>query len=78
MVARRGGGAIHVQMADGLDWDVIKIIEYPGRSAFLDMVTSQEYQDIADLKIRGTKDSLVVMTIPIDLTKLSVSHTSKL
>jgi uncharacterized protein (DUF1330 family) len=32
------------------DWDMMVLVEYPTRQAFLDMATSTEYQEIAHLR----------------------------
>jgi uncharacterized protein (DUF1330 family) len=31
-------------------WDLVALVEYPSRQAFLDMVGSEEYRDIAHLR----------------------------
>jgi uncharacterized protein (DUF1330 family) len=37
----------------GEEWDVVVLVEYPTRQAFLDMVSSTEYQAITHLRTEG-------------------------
>ena len=41
-------------------WDAVALVEYPSRQAFLDMVTSSEYRDIASLRSDGLSDSRLI------------------
>jgi uncharacterized protein (DUF1330 family) len=58
--------------ADG--WDAVALVEYPSRSAFLEMVGSPEYQAIADRRTKALDDSRLIactgslagLTAPID------------
>jgi uncharacterized protein (DUF1330 family) len=36
-------------------WDLLVVVEYPTRQAFLDMVSSAEYQEIAHLRTEGLR-----------------------
>ncbi len=36
-------------------WDVVLLVEYPSRQAFLDMVGSAEYQEIAHLRTEALR-----------------------
>ncbi len=38
-------------------WDLMVVVEYPTRQAFLDMVSSEEYQAIAHLRTEALKRS---------------------
>jgi len=38
-----------VLLGDG-SWDLVALVEYPTRQAFLDMISSEEYQAIAHLR----------------------------
>jgi uncharacterized protein (DUF1330 family) len=44
-----GGQAAPALLGDGR-WDLVALVEYPSRQAFLDMVSSPEYQAIAHLR----------------------------
>lgn len=46
--------------ADG--WDAVALVEYPSRRAFLDMVSSPEYQAIADRRTKALLDSRLIAT----------------
>ena len=43
------GQAAPVVLGEG-SWDLVLLVEYPTRQAFLDMVASPEYQEIAHLR----------------------------
>ncbi len=36
-------------------WDMVALVEYPTRQAFLDMIGSSEYQAIGHLRTEGSK-----------------------
>ena len=44
--------------ADG--WDAVALVEYPSRQAFIDMVTSADYQAIAGLRSEALVDSRLI------------------
>lgn len=44
-------------------WDVMMLVEYPSRQAFMDMVASPEYREIAHLRTEALDDSRLV---PLD------------
>ncbi|MDX6581032.1 MAG: hypothetical protein QOI10_216 [Solirubrobacterales bacterium] len=55
LLRRAGGhvvsaGASRGAMIGPSSWDLIAVVEYPTRQAFLDMVSSSEYQEIAHLR----------------------------
>lgn len=56
-----------VLLGDG-SWDMVLLVEYPTRRAFLDMVGSQEYQAIAHLRTealtRGELHPLSAVDLP--------------
>jgi uncharacterized protein (DUF1330 family) len=43
-------------------WDAVVLVEYPSRQAFLQMVTSAEYQAIAGLRSEALADSRLIAT----------------
>ena len=45
-------------------WDSVVLVEYPSRQAFLDMVTSEEYQAIAGRRTEALSDSRLIATVP--------------
>jgi uncharacterized protein (DUF1330 family) len=46
-------GASNGAMIGPSSWDLVAVVEYPTRQAFLDMVSSPEYQAIAHLRIEA-------------------------
>jgi uncharacterized protein (DUF1330 family) len=50
-----------VVIGDDADlWDAVLLVEYPSRQAFLDMVSSPEYQAIAGLRSQALSDSRLI------------------
>jgi uncharacterized protein (DUF1330 family) len=47
-------------------WDLVVLVEYPTRQAFLDMVTSEEYLAIAHLRTEGLERSELHPLDPVD------------
>ncbi len=43
-------GAPSVALLGEASWDLVALVEYPTRQAFLDMIGSPEYQEIAHLR----------------------------
>lgn len=41
-------------------WDAVVLVEYPSRQAFLQMVSSVEYQDIAERRTAALADSRLI------------------
>jgi len=67
LVEKRGGrvivrarGQLTLIGPDG--WDEALVIEYPSRAAFIDMVTSSEYQAISHFRQDAIVDSRLYMT----------------
>jgi uncharacterized protein (DUF1330 family) len=46
-------------------WDSVVLVEYPSRRAFLDMVTSPEYQVIAGRRTEALIDSRLIACSPL-------------
>lgn len=44
----------------GEDWDVVLVVEYPSREAFLDMVTSEEFLQGKHLRQEALEDSQLI------------------
>lgn len=73
LLERAGGRVIFagdgnpVLLGDG-SWDMVLLVEYPSRSAFLEMIGSEEYLAIAHLRtealVRGELHPLDAVEIP--------------
>jgi uncharacterized protein (DUF1330 family) len=75
MLERAGGKAAFAgQPAESLigegSWDLMVLVEYPTRQAFLDMVSSPEYQEIAHLRSEALRRSELRAMDPIDASEL--------
>ena len=46
-------------------WDMVAIVEYPSRAAFIEMVTSPEYQKIVHLREEALERSVLYATDPL-------------
>lgn len=46
------------------DWDVVALVEYPSRQAFIQMVSSPVYQEIAGLRSDALEESRLVACTP--------------
>jgi uncharacterized protein (DUF1330 family) len=72
---RAGGKAVFAgQPAESLigegSWDLMVLVEYPTRQAFLDMVSSPEYQEIAHLRSEALRRSELRAMDAIDASEL--------
>ena len=65
------GGSIEYQsmaaesLIGGQDWDMIVLVRYPTRGAFLEMVESDEYRAIAHLRENALEGSVLYATDPV-------------
>jgi uncharacterized protein (DUF1330 family) len=63
LLERVGGRVIYVGAGSGealigpSKWDLVMLVEYPTRRAFLDMVSSPEYLEIAHLRTEALERS---------------------
>lgn len=48
------------------DWDLVALVSYPSRQAFLEMVGSPEYQAIAHLRTEALRKAALVPMDPAD------------
>ena len=48
--SRRSPGAPAVPLLGAAAWDLVVLVEYPTRQAFLDMIGSPEYREIGRLR----------------------------
>ena len=46
-------------------WDMVAIIEYPSRSAFLEMIAKPSYQACVFHRTAGLADTRIIMTTPL-------------
>ena len=71
MVEARGGKVIWSGRADQIligdpeqDWDVVVLVQYPSRQAFVDMVTTDEYNEAHTHREGGLERTIVVACTP--------------
>ena len=71
MVEARGGKVLWAGRADQIligdpneNWDQVILVEYPSRSAFLDMVSQPEYQDAHTHRESGLERSVLIACTP--------------
>jgi uncharacterized protein (DUF1330 family) len=73
MVEARGGRLLwvgrpeHVLIGDseGDDWDMVALVSYPSRSAFIDMVTSPKYEEAHTHRERGLDRTVLLACEPL-------------
>ncbi len=73
MVEARGGRVIwtgrpeHVLIGDaeGDDWDLVALVSYPSRAAFIDMVTSPTYEEAHTHRERGLDRTVLLACEPL-------------
>lgn len=71
MIKARGGTVLWSGRADAValgdpaqgDWDFVVLVRYPSRSAFLDMMTSAEYETVANPeRLNGASSHVILAT----------------
>jgi uncharacterized protein (DUF1330 family) len=73
MVESRGGKVIwtgrpeHVLIGDSAhdDWDLVALVSYPSRSAFMEMVTSPKYEQAHEHRARGLDRTVLLACEPV-------------
>jgi len=73
MVEARGGRVIwtgrpeHVLIGDTAadDWDLVALVSYPSRAAFIDMVTSPSYGEAHEHRARGLDRTVLLACEPL-------------
>ncbi len=65
LLEKRGGSVKYTYqpkatVIGGEEWDAIAIVEYPSHAAFIDMVTSDEYQTNVHLRHEALEDSRLI------------------
>jgi len=71
MVTAVGGAPVWGGKADSVfigderdDWDAVVLVQYPSPSAFVEMVSSEEYGAIHQLRIDGLETTAIVACTP--------------
>jgi len=71
-VQKVGGSQFYSGIADmtvigpeSESWDLVAIIEYPNRAAFLKMISSPDYQACAFHRTASLADTRIIMTTPL-------------
>ena len=61
-----GGSARHVFIGDvdANDWDAVMLVSYPSRQAFLDMVSTPEYEAAHEHRSDGLADTVIIACAP--------------
>jgi uncharacterized protein (DUF1330 family) len=57
-------GRAEVCLLGGQDWDVVALLKYPSRQAFLDMIASEEYLAIHHYRAEGLDHQVLYATAP--------------
>ena len=72
LIEKTGGRVVYVGRPVELligdeEWDLMVLVEYPTRQAFLDMVTSADYQRTAHMRHQALLRSVLYATDPIQV-----------
>lgn len=65
----QGNARITLIAPDGESWDEALLVYYPNRTAFLNMITSDEYQKIVGYRTAALLDSRLIETKAVSLPK---------
>jgi uncharacterized protein (DUF1330 family) len=73
MVESRGGKVIWtgrpenvlIGDSDADDWDLVALVSYPSRAAFIDMVTSPKYEEAHTHRERGLDRTVLLACEPV-------------
>ncbi|MBI3796520.1 MAG: DUF1330 domain-containing protein [Deltaproteobacteria bacterium] len=72
MVEAQGGRVLWTGRADQIligdpreDWDAVALVWYPSRKAFIDMVTTKEYQEAHVHREQGLSSTIVIACTPM-------------
>ena len=60
-----GDGGSPLVADDGQIWDMVLLVRYPGRQAFVDMVRDPEYQEVARLRTDALVAAVLQPTSPV-------------
>ena len=70
LIEEVGGRVLYSGRVDQLlvgeteDWDMIALVEYPNRKAFLGMVSRSDYLEAAEHRTAGLEDTVLMATTP--------------
>ena len=71
MIEARGGTVLWLGRADQVligdaanDWDSVVLVQYPSRKAFVDMVSTPEYQEAHENRESGLERTVVIACTP--------------
>ncbi|HVN52428.1 MAG TPA: DUF1330 domain-containing protein [Acidimicrobiales bacterium] len=72
MVEARGGKLLWLGRADHVfigdvdanDWDSVALVSYPSRQAFLDMISTPDYQEAHEHRSAGLADTVLIACTP--------------
>ncbi|PRY38208.1 DUF1330 domain-containing protein [Umezawaea tangerina] len=60
-----GEGARALVAREGQAWDMVVLVRYPSRSAFVDMVRDPAYQAVAHLRTEALVEGVLQPTVPM-------------
>ena len=60
-----GAGAHALVAEDGQAWDMVVLVRYPDRQAFVDMVRDPEYRQVAHLRSEALVEAVLQSTAPM-------------
>ena len=60
-----GGRALVAE--DGQTWDMVALVRYPDRTAFVDMIRDPEYRAVAHLRSEALVEAVLQPTTPVGL-----------
>ena len=63
-VVYAGSGTTALVAEDGQQWDMVVLVRYPGRRAFVDMVRDPAYQEFEHLRRDALVEAVLQPTVP--------------
>jgi uncharacterized protein (DUF1330 family) len=60
-----GGGGHALVAEDGQEWDMVVLVRYPSRQAFVDMIRDPEYRAVSHLRSDALVESVLQPTMPL-------------
>ena len=62
-----GDGGTAVVAEDGQAWDMVALVRYPSRQAFAEMVRSEDYAALAQLRNQALTETVLQSTVPLSV-----------
>jgi len=62
-----GNGGRALVAEDGQTWDMVVLVRYPDRTAFVDMIRDPEYRAVAHLRSEALVEAVLQPTTPVGL-----------